>query len=73
MPITSAVVRESRLRTLLTAIAVVAERGRAALRDGLEHTPMPPRHPPAMGVQDANAMSARATRRVWYANRQGMH
>ena len=46
------------MRALVAAIAVAAERGRAALRDRPEHTPMLPRHPRAVGVQDAIAMSA---------------
>ena len=58
MPITAAVVRESRLRTLLTAIAVPAERRRAALRDGPEDASMRPRDPGPVRLQDAIAMSA---------------
>ncbi len=42
MPVPAAVVRERRLRTLLTPIAVPAERRGAALRDGAEHAPMRP-------------------------------
>src|SRR5918996_1024685 len=45
MPIATAVVREGRVRALVAAIAVAAERGRAALRDRPVHTPMLPRHP----------------------------
>ena len=58
MPVAAAVVREGRVRTLVAAIARAAERGRAALRDRSEHTPMLPRQPRAVGVQDAIAMSA---------------
>ena len=58
MPIPAAVVGEGRLRTLLTAIAMPAERRGAALRDRAEHTPMLPGDPRAVGVQDALAMSA---------------
>ena len=58
MAIPAAVVREGRLRTLLTPIAMPAERGGAALRDRTEHAPMLPRHPRAVGLQEAIAMSA---------------
>ena len=58
MPITAAVVRESRLRTLLTAIAVPAERRRAALRDRPEDASMRPCDPAPVHLQDAIAMSA---------------
>ena len=58
MPIAAAVVGEGRLRALLTAIAMPAERGGAALRDRAEHTPMLPGDPRAVGVQEAVAMSA---------------
>ena len=58
MPIPAAVVREGRLRTLLTAIAMPAERRGAALRDRAEHAPMLPGDPRAVGVQEAIAMSA---------------
>ena len=58
MSITAAVVRERRLRTLLTAIAVPAERRGAALRDGPEDASMRPRDPGPVRLQDAIAMSA---------------
>ena len=58
MPIATAVVREGRLRALVTAIAVPAERGGAALRDGAEDAPMPPGDPGAVPLQEAIAMSA---------------
>ena len=58
MPVPATVVREGRLRTLLTAIAVAAERGGAALRDRAEHMPMLRAHPRAMGVDEPIAMSA---------------
>src|SRR4026209_1307221 len=58
MAIPAAVVREGRLRTLLSSIAMPAERGGPALRDRTEHTPMLPRPPRAVGLQDAIAMSA---------------
>ena len=49
---------ERRLRTLLTAIAVPAERRGAALRDGPEDASMRPRDPGPVRRQDAIAMSA---------------
>jgi hypothetical protein len=58
MPIATAVVREDRVRTLFTAIAVPAERSGAALRDGPEDASMRPRDPGAVPRQDAIAMSA---------------
>ena len=58
MPVPAAVVREGRLRTLLTPIAVPAERRGAALRDGAEHAAMRRRHPRPVGLQEAIAMSA---------------
>ena len=58
MPIATAVVRDGQLRTLLTAIAVPAERRRAALRDGPEDASMRPGHPGPVRLQDAIAMSA---------------
>ena len=58
MAIPTAVVREGRLRTLVTAIAVPAERRGAALGDGSEHAPMLPGHPGAMRLQKAIAVLA---------------
>ena len=46
------------MRTLLTAIAMPAECGGAALRDGAEHAPVPPGHPRPVGLQEALAMPA---------------
>ena len=58
VPIAAAVVREGRVRALLTAIAMPAERRGAALRDGPEHAPMLPGDPRAVGLQEAIAMLA---------------
>jgi hypothetical protein len=58
MAVPTAVVREGRLRALLAAIAVAAERRGAALRDGLEHAPMLPGHPGAVRFQEAIAVLA---------------
>ena len=58
MSIATAVVREGRLRTLLAAIAMPAERRGATLGDRSEHTPMLSRHPRGMGLQESVAMSA---------------
>ena len=58
MPITAAVVREGRLRALLTAIAVPTERRRATLRDRPEDAAMLPGHPGAVRLQDALAVLA---------------
>ena len=58
MPIATAVVREGRLRALVTAIAMPAERGGATLRDGPEDAPMLPGHPGAVRLQEAIAMLA---------------
>ena len=58
MPVPAAVVREGRLRTLLTAIAVPAERRRAALRYGPEDASMRRRDPGPVLLQDAIAVSA---------------
>lgn len=46
------------MRTLLTAIAMPAEHGGAALRDGAEHVAMRARHPRLVSLQDAIAVSA---------------
>lgn len=54
----TAVIREDRLRTLLTAIAMPAERGGAALHDRAKHTAMQPGDPRAVGLHEAFAMSA---------------
>ena len=58
MPIPTAVVREGRLRALVTAIAVPAERRGAALGDGPEDAPMLPGHPGAVRLQKAIAVLA---------------
>ncbi len=58
MPIATAVVREGRLRALVTAIAVPTKRGGATLRDRPEDAPMLPGHPGAVHLQEAIAMSA---------------
>ena len=58
MPIPTAVVREGRLRALVTAIAMPAERRRAALDEGPEHAPMLARHPGAVRLQETIAVSA---------------
>ena len=58
MPIAAAVVREGRLRALVTAIAVPAERRGATLRDRPEDAPMLPADPGAVRLQEAIAMSA---------------
>ncbi len=58
MAIAAAVVREGRVCALLTAIAMPAERGGAALSDRPEHAPMLPGHPHRVGVQEAIAMLA---------------
>jgi hypothetical protein len=58
MPITAAVVRDSHVRTLLTAIPVPAERRRSTPRDGPEDASMGTRHPGPVLRQDAIAMSA---------------
>ena len=58
MPVATAVIREDRVRALVTAIAMPAERGGAALRDGAKDAPMPPGHPGAVSLHEAIAMSA---------------
>ena len=58
MPIPTAVVREGRLRTLVTAIAVAAEHRRAALRDRPEDPPILPGHPGVVGLQKTIAVLA---------------
>ena len=58
MPIAAAVVREGRLRTPVTAIAMAAERRGPTLGDRPEDAPMQPGHPGAMRLQEALAMSA---------------
>ena len=58
MAIPTAVVREGRLRTLVTAIAVPAERRGSALRDGPEDAPMLSGHPGAVRLQKAIAVLA---------------
>ena len=58
MSITAAVVGEGRLRALVTAIAVPAERRGAALRDRPQDAPMLPADPGAMLFHEAIAMSA---------------
>jgi hypothetical protein len=58
MPIATAVVREDRLCALVTTIAVPAECGGTALRDGPEDAPMSPGHPGAVPRQDAIAVLA---------------
>jgi hypothetical protein len=58
MPITAAVVRDGDLRALRTAIAVTAERCRAALRDRPKDASVDARHPGAVLLQNAIAMSA---------------
>ena len=58
MPIAAAVVPEGRLRALVTAIAVPAERRGATLRDRPEDAPMVPADPGAVCLQEAIAMSA---------------
>jgi len=52
----STVVREGWLRTLVTAIAVPAQRRRAALRDGPKDTSMRRGHPGAVRLHEAIAM-----------------
>ena len=51
-------VAEGRLRALVTAIAMSAERGGAALRDGPEHAPMLSGYPGAVPLHETIAMSA---------------
>ena len=58
MAIPAAVVREGRLRALVTAIAVPTERRGPTLRDRPEDAPMLPGHPGAVRLQDAIAMLA---------------
>ena len=58
MPITAAVVRESRLRTLLTAIAVPAERRRAALNERADYAPVVTGEPRPMRLAKRIAVSA---------------
>ena len=58
MSIATAVVREGRLRALVTAIAVPTERRGAALRDGPEDAPMLPGHPGAVRLQKTIAVLA---------------
>jgi hypothetical protein len=58
MSITAAVVREGRVRALVTAITVPAERGGAALRNGSEDAPMAPGHPGTVPLHEAIALSA---------------
>ena len=67
MAVPAAVVREGRLRTLLTSIAVPTERRGAALRDRAEHTAMRPGHPGVVGLQEAIA----ACRRTMSATSKG--
>ena len=58
MPIATAVVREGRVRALVTAIAVPAERGGATLRNRPKDAPMLAAHPRAVSLHEAIAMSA---------------
>jgi hypothetical protein len=58
MAIPAAVVRQGRLRTLITAIAVPTECRRSTLRDGPEDAPMLPGHPGAVRLQKTIAMLA---------------
>ena len=58
MPIATAVVREGRLRTLVTAIAMPTECRGSTLGDGPEDAPMLPGHPGAVRLQEALAMLA---------------
>jgi hypothetical protein len=58
MPIPTAVIREGRLRALLTAIAMPAERRRAALDECPEHAPMLAREPRPVRLEKAIAVSA---------------
>ena len=58
MPVAAAVVPEGRVRALVTAIAVPAERRGAALGDGPEDASMLPGHPRAVRLQEAIAMLA---------------
>ena len=58
MAIPAAVVREGRLRTPVTAIAMAAERRGPTLRDRPEDAPMRPGHPGAVRLQEALAMLA---------------
>ena len=58
VPVATAVVREGRVRTLLTTVAVPAERRRAALGDGPKDAPMLPGDPRAVRLQELIAMLA---------------
>src|SRR5438093_581727 len=58
MSIATAVVREGRLRALLTAITMPTKCRRAALSDSPEHVPMLPAHPGAVRLQEAIAVLA---------------
>src|SRR4051794_36606955 len=58
MPVPTAVVRECRLRTLVTAIAVSAECRGSTLGDGPEDLPMVSGHPGAVRFQEAVAVLA---------------
>ena len=58
MPIPTAVVREARLRALITAIAMPAQRRRAALDEGPEHAPMLAREPRPVRLEKAIAVLA---------------
>ena len=58
MAIPTAVVREDRLRTLVTAIAMPTECRCSTLGDGPEDAPMLPGHPGAVRLQEALAMLA---------------
>ena len=58
MPVPTAVVREGRLRALVTAIAMPTECRGSALSDGPEDAPMLPGHPGAVRLQEAIAMVA---------------
>ena len=58
MPIATAVVREDRLRALLTAITMPTQCRRSALGDGSEHASMLPGHPGLVRLQETIAMSA---------------
>jgi len=58
MPIATAVVRDGRLRTLITAISIPAECRRSRLGDGPEDAPMLPGQPGAVRLQKTLAVLA---------------
>ena len=58
MPIPTAVVREARLRALITAIAMPAQRRRAALDERPEHAPVVAGEPRPVRLEKAIAVSA---------------